>query len=95
MVLVISLLDVEKIAKLASAFKVMMFITVNACVIVLRETAAQWYRPSYKSPLYPWIQIFGILSGIFLLIVLGVLAVTGALSIMILVAESTLIAVES
>ncbi len=71
MALVILFLDVEKIAKLASAFMVMMFIFVNACVIVLRETAAQWYRPPYRSPLYPFVQLFGILSGIALLIFLG------------------------
>ncbi|MFX0556087.1 amino acid permease [Maribacter sp. CXY002] len=71
MALVILFLDVEKIAKLASAFMVMMFILVNACVIVLRETSAQWYAPPYKSPLYPFVQLFGIGSGITLLIVLG------------------------
>jgi len=67
MALVILFLDVEKIAKLASAFKVSMFILVNLCVIILRETAVQWYKPSYKSPLYPYMQIFGIISGLILL----------------------------
>ena len=71
MALVIVLLDVVKIAKLASAFKVMMFISVNFCVIILRETSAQWYNPSYKSPLYPFLQIFGIFSGFVLLVFLG------------------------
>ncbi|MGB0839894.1 MAG: APC family permease, partial [Chitinophagales bacterium] len=68
---VIIFLDVEKIAKLASAFKVAMFMAVHACVIVLRETGVQWYDPPYRSPLYPFTQIFGILSGLGLLIVLG------------------------
>ncbi|WP_411029355.1 amino acid permease [Spongiimicrobium sp. 3-5] len=71
MALVILFLDVEKIAKLASAFMVMMFILVNACVIVLRETAAQWYNPPFRSPLYPFVQLFGIISGIVLLVFLG------------------------
>ena len=71
MSLIILFLDIEKIVKLASAFKVSMFIAVNICVIVLRETAVQWYKPSYKSPLYPYIQIFGILSGLILLFYLG------------------------
>ena len=73
MALVIIFLDVEKIAKLASAFMVMMFILVNVSVIILRETAAQWYNPSYNSPLYPFVQIFGIISGIVLLIFLGLI----------------------
>ncbi len=71
MALVILFLDVEKIAKLASAFMVMMFVLVNACVIVLRETSAQWYRPSYQAPFYPFVQLFGIISGIVLLVFLG------------------------
>ena len=71
MALVIVFLDVVKIAKLASAFKVMMFISVNFCVIILRETSAQWYNPSYKSPLYPFLQLFGIFSGFVLLVFLG------------------------
>lgn len=82
--LVILFLDVEKIAKLASAFKVGMFIIVNLCVIVLRETAVQWYQPSYKSPLYPYIQIFGILSGLFLLAFLGVMPIVSILFIIVI-----------
>ena len=71
MTLVILYLDVVKIAKLASAFMVMMFISVNFCVIILRETSAQWYKPTYKSPFYPFLQVFGIVSGFFLLLLLG------------------------
>ena len=78
MALVIIFLDVEKIAKLASAFKVMMFIFVNACVIIFRETGVQWYTPKFRSPLYPWVQMFGIVAGLVLLAVLGGLALLAA-----------------
>ena len=71
MAFVIVFLDIVKIAKLASAFMVMMFISVNFCVIILRETSAQWYNPSYKSPLYPFLQLFGVFSGFVLLVFLG------------------------
>jgi len=81
MALVILFLDVVKIAKLASAFKVMMFILVNLAVIILRETSAQWYRPTYHSPLYPYMQLFGIISGIILLIFLGVMPLLAILVI--------------
>ena len=84
MTLVILFLDVVKIAKLASAFMVMMFISVNFCVIILRETSAQWYNPSYKSPLYPFVQIFGILSGIILLVFLGLVPLLAILTIVVL-----------
>jgi APA family basic amino acid/polyamine antiporter len=83
MAIIILTLDVEKIAKLASAFMVMMFIFVNAAVIVLRETGVQWYKPSYKAPLYPIIQLFGIISGIILLILLGVLAIAASIAIVV------------
>ncbi|WP_276389003.1 amino acid permease [Eudoraea chungangensis] len=82
--LVILFLDVEKIAKLASAFMVTMFILVNSCVIVLRETAAQWYKPPYRSPLYPFMQLFGIISGIILLILLGLGPFVAVISIFVL-----------
>ena len=73
MTLVILYLDVVKIAKLASAFMVMMFISVNFCVIILRETSAQWYKPTYMAPFYPLLQVFGIVSGFFLLLLLGLM----------------------
>ncbi len=82
--LAIIFLDVVKIAKLASAFKVLMFVSVNLAVIVFRETNAQWYRPKYKSPLYPFVQVFGILSGLFLLAFLGSQALLSVLAVFII-----------
>ncbi len=77
-------LDVIKIAKLASAFKVLMFIFNELSVIVLRETNAQWYRPSFRSPLYPYVQLFGIISGIVLLAFLGVMPLISVMGVFIL-----------
>ena len=82
--LAIIFLDVVKIAKLASAFKVLMFIFNELTVIVLRETNAQWYKPTFKSPLYPWVQIFGIGSGIVLLAYLGIMPVVSVLGVVVL-----------
>ena len=79
--LAIIFLDVVKIAKLASAFKVLMFIFNELTVIVLRETNAQWYKPTFKSPLYPYVQIFGILSGIVLLAFLGIMPVISVIGV--------------
>ena len=81
---VVLFLDVFEIAKLASAFKVMMFVSANLAVIVLRETSAQWYQPKYMSPLYPYVQIFGILSGLFFLWFLGVVPLLSILGIFLL-----------
>lgn len=67
-------MDVAKIAKLASAFMILGYIGVNSSVIVLRELRTNWYKPTYKSPMYPLIQIFGIISGVVLLVAMGKLA---------------------
>lgn len=84
MALAILFLDVEKIAKLASAFMVFSFMMVNTSVIILRETAVQWYNPKYKSPLYPYVQIFGIISGAVLLVLLGWLPFLSVFAVIIL-----------
>ena len=82
--LAIVYLDVVKIAKLASAFKVLMFIFNELSVIVLRETNAQWYKPSFRSPFYPYVQIFGILSGIILLSYLGLMPLLSVFGVFVL-----------
>ncbi len=84
MALVITFLNVEKIAKLASAFQVLMYMFVNASVMVLRETGVQWYKPPFRSPFYPFVQIFGILSGLILLAFLGILSIASIIFIIIL-----------
>ena len=82
--LAILFLDVVKIAKLASAFKVLMFIFNELSVIVLRETNAQWYNPSFRSPLYPYVQLFGIFSGIVLLAYLGIMPLISVVGVFVL-----------
>lgn len=71
MAVAILTLDIGPIAKLASAFKIVIFIAVNVALIVLRESRAEWYQPKYRSPLYPWVQIFGIVTELILLFTLG------------------------
>jgi amino acid transporter/mannitol/fructose-specific phosphotransferase system IIA component (Ntr-type) len=78
MALAILFLDVEKLAKLASAFKILIFMIVNATVIVFRQNQPDWYKPEFKSPLYPWIHIFGILVGAVLINSLGSIAMYAA-----------------
>ncbi|MDX1547380.1 MAG: amino acid permease [Rhodothermales bacterium] len=75
MVLVIVALDVEGIAKLASAFQLILFGFLNVAVIVMRESRIPGYVPGYRSPLYPWMQIAGVITPIFLIAELGLLAI--------------------
>jgi len=79
-------LPVSDVIKLASGFKILIFIVINACVIVLRSSSKhhRWYNPEWKSPLYPYMQILGIISGIILLIMMGSKAYLGGLFAIIL-----------
>ncbi len=67
----VTVFDPTKIAKLASAFQLLMFALICLSVIVMRESKIESYDPGYHSPLYPWMQIFGILSPFWLIIEMG------------------------
>jgi amino acid transporter/mannitol/fructose-specific phosphotransferase system IIA component (Ntr-type) len=71
MIAAILFLNEEGIAKIASGFQLIIFTLVNLTVIVMRESRIEYYDPGYKSPLYPWTQIFGIGVYIALLAFLG------------------------
>ena len=75
MIGVIVLLDVEGIAKLASAFQLVIFALINVAVIVMRESRIPGYVPGYRSPLYPWLQIAGVVTPFFLVAQMGALAI--------------------
>jgi amino acid transporter/nucleotide-binding universal stress UspA family protein len=64
-------LDLTKIAKLASAFMIMIYMTESLAVILLREMRVQWFKPTYRSIFYPYTQIFGVASSLFLLSGMG------------------------
>ncbi len=83
MLLVLILFDVEAVAKLASAFQLLLFFLINLSVIVMRESKIEAYKPGYKSPLYPWVQIAGMIISLWLVAEMGLLAVglTGTLII--------------
>lgn len=78
---IILTLDVQKVAKLASVFIILMFLLVNITVIALRESHSQWYKPRYKSPLYPFLHIFGIASSLVLLLFMGHLTLLSLLMV--------------
>lgn len=75
-VAIILLLDPTGIAKLASSFQLLMFALVCLAVIVMRESRLASYDPGYRSPLYPWLQIFGILSAGLLISEMGVWSIS-------------------
>ena len=50
MITAIVCLDIESLVKTASTLKIILFILVNASVIIMRESRIQSYRPKFRSP---------------------------------------------
>jgi len=61
MLIVILFLDFESLVKTASTLMIILFAFVNLSVIIMRESKIINYRPTFKSPLYPWVQIFALI----------------------------------
>ncbi len=68
---VIVLLSVEDLVKTASTMMLLMFMLVNVAVIILRQSKLQSYRPEFRSPFYPWLQIMAIIIYGFLIFEMG------------------------
>ena len=68
-------LDPTRIAKLASAFQLLMFALVCLAVIVMRESRIESYDPGYRAPLYPWLQLVGIVTPLLLIAEMGGVAI--------------------
>ena len=64
-------LPLEMLVKTASTMMLLLYIFVNVAVIIMRESGIQNYRPKFKSPLYPWLQVIAVLVYIFLIIEMG------------------------
>ena len=75
MILVLMFFDVKSVAKLASAFQLLIFSLINLSVIVMRESHLPSYSPGYRSPLYPWMQIAGVAIPMWLVWELGALSI--------------------
>ena len=75
MIFLLVAFNVESVAKLASAFQLLLFGILNIAVVVMRESKIEGYDPGFKSPWYPWMQIAGFFICIFLIAEMGLLSV--------------------
>jgi mannitol/fructose-specific phosphotransferase system IIA component (Ntr-type) len=73
--------DIASIAKLASAFQLMMFALICFAVIVMRESRIEAYDPGYRSPFYPWMQLFGVFSPMWLIAEMGMVPILFSLAL--------------
>lgn len=81
LLLLIAFVPVVDLAKLASAFKILVFSMSNVALIAFRESDMEEYDPDFKSPGYPFVQIFGVVSGFVLISQMGLLSIIGAIGI--------------
>jgi mannitol/fructose-specific phosphotransferase system IIA component (Ntr-type) len=65
-------IELDVLVKAASTVLILTYILSCLSVVVLRESGLQNYRPAFKAPLYPWLQIGGILGFGFVLFEMGV-----------------------
>ncbi len=73
MILVILFLDLESLVKTASTLKILLFLFVIFSLIIMRESKIRNYRPKFRSPFYPWVQLAGAVGLVFLLIEMGLI----------------------
>jgi len=81
LLLLIAFIPVIELAKLASAFQILVFSFVNVAVIAFREADLPSYDPEFTTPGYPYVQLFGIFGGFGLLTQMGVVPLVGAVGI--------------
>ncbi|MEN8040124.1 MAG: APC family permease, partial [Actinomycetota bacterium] len=74
------LVPLIELAKLASAFQLLVFALVNLALIAFRESQLDWYKPEFRSPLYPVPQVFGIVAALALLTQMGIIPIIGAVA---------------
>ena len=84
MLAIIVFLPVEDIAKTAGSFQIIVYILVNIALVAFRVTDPVWYNPEFKSPAYPWVQIFGVVSGLAILTQMDLLPLIGGIGIIVL-----------
>ncbi len=78
------LLPLEMLVKAASTVVLTSYVLTNIAVIIFRESRITNYKPSFKSPFYPWLQIITIISFLLIIADIGMQAVEISLSLLVI-----------
>jgi APA family basic amino acid/polyamine antiporter len=81
LLLLIAFVPVIELAKLASAFQILVFSIINVALVAFREADLASYDPDFVAPGYPYVQAFGVVGGGVLLTQMGTLPILGAAGI--------------
>jgi amino acid transporter/mannitol/fructose-specific phosphotransferase system IIA component (Ntr-type) len=76
MIIAIMFLELELLVKVGSGVLILLYILTSLAVILFRESKILSYKPKFYAPFYPYLQIAGILGGIFLLVGMGTLIIS-------------------
>ncbi|MFQ5522854.1 MAG: amino acid permease [Acidimicrobiia bacterium] len=79
----VAFLPVFELAKLASAFQLLMFGIINLAQIAFRSSKLWWYRPKFHAPGYPFVPLAGLVACLVLITQLGLEAILGAVGIIV------------
>jgi APA family basic amino acid/polyamine antiporter len=74
----IAFVPVIELAKLASAFQILVFSIINVALVAFRQADLPSYDPAFVAPGYPYVQMFGLLAGGVLLTQMGTVPIVGA-----------------
>ena len=81
LMILVAVFPIQAVASFGSAFQILVFILLNIALVGFREGAIDDYQPDFRAPLYPWLQLFGIIGGAYVLFQLGLVPALGALGI--------------
>ncbi|RZN61962.1 amino acid permease [Methanonatronarchaeum sp. AMET6-2] len=67
---------IDTLAKVAGFAYLVTYSLVHISLIVMRNVESDLYNPSFKAPGYPYVQIVGLVAGLFILIQMGTVVLT-------------------
>ncbi len=65
-------LELDLLIKAASTVILLSNVFAHMSVLIMRESTITNYRPTFKAPLYPWLQIVGIIIFVLLIVDMGI-----------------------
>lgn len=77
----ISLESLELLAKIASVLQLYSYAALNIGCILLRAAAPDWYRPSYRAPGYPFVQLIAAAACLVIIYYSGFLPIVAILTL--------------
>ncbi|MDY0169164.1 MAG: APC family permease [Thermoguttaceae bacterium] len=64
--------DLKTLVEGASTVLILSYALSCLCVIIIRESRLQNYRPQFRAPLYPWLQLLGLGGFLLLILAMGI-----------------------